>query len=59
MKADKFIYSNKKICAVECVDQLNGKKISIKANAFVNAAGPRVDKVEKKIIRLTTNNFSN
>ncbi len=48
VKADKFIYSNKKICAVECVDQLNGKKISIKANAFVNAAGPWVDKVREK-----------
>ncbi|MET3696009.1 homodimeric glycerol 3-phosphate dehydrogenase (quinone) [Bacillus oleivorans] len=48
MKAEEFIYNEKKVCGIVARDLLTGETIEIKAVKVVNAAGPWVDQVRKK-----------
>lgn len=45
MKAEDFIYENRRIIGVNVTDMLTGEPITINANTIVNAAGPWVDEV--------------
>ncbi|MGM7635752.1 glycerol-3-phosphate dehydrogenase/oxidase [Bacillus sp. Hm123] len=48
MKAEDFIYDQKKIVGIQAKDLLTGEMIDIHAKKVVNAAGPWVDAVRKK-----------
>lgn len=48
VKAEDFIYDQKKIVGVQAKDLLTGEMIDIQAKKVVNAAGPWVDAVRKK-----------
>ncbi|MED1204052.1 glycerol-3-phosphate dehydrogenase/oxidase [Heyndrickxia acidicola] len=48
VKAEQFIYEDKKMVGVRVKDLLNNEVISIQAKKVVNAAGPWVDKVRKE-----------
>ncbi|WP_017381398.1 glycerol-3-phosphate dehydrogenase/oxidase [Paenisporosarcina sp. TG-14] len=45
VKAQSFIYNEKKITGIEAIDQITGKKLRISGKKVVNAAGPWVDAV--------------
>ena len=46
--ATEFIYENKKITGVKCLDVLTKTPFSIKAKKIVNATGPWVDELREK-----------
>jgi glycerol-3-phosphate dehydrogenase len=48
VKAEKFIYSDKRVVGVSAKDLLTDAVINIHAKKVVNAAGPWVDKVRKE-----------
>lgn len=48
VKAESFLYENKKVKGVEAKDVLSGETIKIFAKNIVNATGPWVDKLRKK-----------
>ncbi|WP_100332017.1 glycerol-3-phosphate dehydrogenase/oxidase [Bacillus xiapuensis] len=48
VKAEDFIYENKKVAGIKAKDLLTGEMLEIKAKKVVNAAGPWVDAVRKK-----------
>lgn len=42
-----FVYENKKVKGVQCIDNLTGENFEIKAQQVVSAGGPWVDKLRK------------
>ena len=57
-KSTDFIYDSKsKVRGIEVQDQLTGEMYEINAKKVINAAGPWVDEVRKKIIHVTINNY--
>ncbi len=48
LKAEDFIYQNKKIAGVKAVDMFTNQTISISAQHVVNASGPWTDEIRKK-----------
>ncbi|MBM7650094.1 glycerol-3-phosphate dehydrogenase [Bacillus ectoiniformans] len=57
VKAQDFIYDNKKITGVQAEDVLTGEKLEIRAKKVVNAAGPWVDAVRKKDYTINNKNL--
>jgi len=47
-KVDDFTYANGKITGANCIDELTGDKLVIKAKKIVSAGGPWVDRLRKK-----------
>lgn len=47
-KVNDFTYADGKITGANCVDELTGKKLVIKAKKIVSAGGPWVDRLRKK-----------
>lgn len=47
IKADDFIYENKRVVGANVTDMLTGDQLTIHANTIVNASGPWVDDVRK------------
>ncbi|PAQ15970.1 glycerol-3-phosphate dehydrogenase [Bacillaceae bacterium SAOS 7] len=57
MKAEDFLYDQKKIIGVQAKDLLTGEMIDIHAKKVVNAAGPWVDAVRKKDYSVNNKNL--
>ncbi|WP_203362394.1 glycerol-3-phosphate dehydrogenase/oxidase [Bacillus sp. REN10] len=57
MKAEDFIYDQKKVVGVQAKDLLTGKMVDIRAKKVVNAAGPWVDSVRKKDYSMNNKNL--
>ena len=47
-----FEYTDSKIENLNCIDHINGNRLSLKANHYVSATGPWVDKIRKKDVSL-------
>jgi glycerol-3-phosphate dehydrogenase len=48
VKAEEFLYKDKKVIGVRCVDQISQRSYSIYARKIVNAVGPWVDTLREK-----------
>ncbi|WP_100402993.1 glycerol-3-phosphate dehydrogenase/oxidase [Bacillus sp. FJAT-42315] len=57
MKAEDFLYDQKKIIGAQAKDLLTGEMIDIHAKKVVNAAGPWVDAVRKKDYSVNNKNL--
>ncbi|WP_338754135.1 glycerol-3-phosphate dehydrogenase/oxidase [Bacillus sp. FJAT-52991] len=57
VKAEDFIYDQKKIIGIQAKDLLTGEMIDIHAKKVVNAAGPWVDAVRKKDYSINNKNL--
>ncbi|OZI11473.1 glycerol-3-phosphate dehydrogenase [Bacillaceae bacterium SAS-127] len=57
MKAEDFLYDQKKIIGIQAKDLLTGEMIDIHAKKVVNAAGPWVDAVRKKDYSVNNKNL--
>lgn len=45
VKAERFLYKDNKLTGIDVIDQITGKKMSLRGKVVVNAAGPWVDNV--------------
>lgn len=57
VKAEEFNYENEKITGVVVRDQISSRTWTIQSNSVVNATGPWVDEVRKKIKLVIINNY--
>ncbi|WP_044748106.1 glycerol-3-phosphate dehydrogenase/oxidase [Bacillus alveayuensis] len=48
VKVEEFLYEEKKIIGVRCVDQISGRSYTVYAKKIINAAGPWVDTLREK-----------